>query len=69
MQCATSDLQDMDDTLCCCQLLMPGDKHDVSEFSESAVANTQLHLDLNIPNVSVFLPDRDFFEVLYNRYK
>jgi len=47
---------------------MPGDKQDVGEFLESAVANTQLHLDLTIPNVSVFLSDRDFFEVMYNRY-
>ena len=50
------------------QLLMPGDKQDVSEFLERAVSNTKLHLDLNIPNVNVFLPDRDFFEVIYNRY-
>jgi len=47
---------------------MPGDKQDVSEFLERAVSNTKLHLDLNIPNVNVFLPDRDFFEVIYNRY-
>jgi len=47
---------------------MPGDKQDISEFSECAVTNTQLHLDLNIPSVNVFLPDRDFFEVIYNRY-
>jgi len=48
---------------------MPGDKQDVAEFLESAVSNTQLHLDLTVPNVSVFLPDRDFFEVIYNRWE
>jgi len=47
---------------------MPGDKQDVGEFLESAVANTQLHLDLTLPDVSILLPDRDFFEVIYNRY-
>jgi len=47
---------------------MPGDKQDVIEFLESAVTNTQLHLDLTIPNANAFLPDRDFFEVIYNRY-
>jgi len=51
-----------------CQLLMPGDKQDVAEFQESAIGNTQLHLDLTVHDVSVFLPDRDFFEVIYNRY-
>jgi len=47
---------------------MPGDKEDVGEFLESAISNTQLHLDLTLPDVIVFLPDRDFFEVIYNRY-
>jgi len=46
---------------------MPGDKQDISEFLESAISNTQLHFDLTVPHVDVFLPDRDLFEVLYNR--
>jgi len=45
-----------------------GDKQDVSEFLQLADSNTQLHLDLSIPNINVFLSDRDFFEVIYNQY-
>ena len=46
---------------------MPGDKQDTLEFREKAIENTQLHIDVVIPNLFVYLPNKDFLEVIYNR--
>jgi len=46
---------------------MPGDKQDTLEFQEKAVANTQLHLDITFPNLNIYLPNKDFLEIIYNR--
>jgi hypothetical protein len=47
---------------------MPGDKQDTLEFQEKAVDNTQLHLDITFPNLNIYLPNKEFLEIVYNRY-
>lgn len=49
------------------ELVMPGDREETREFQEKAVANTQILVDIMVPNVDVILPSKDFFELLYNR--
>ena len=46
---------------------MPGDRQEMSEFQDTSVANTRMVLELTLPNVVIVAPDKDFFELLYNR--
>ena len=50
------------------QLVMPGDRKEMSEFQDKTAGNTQTALELTLPNVSLLLPSKDFFETLYNRW-
>ena len=49
------------------QLVMPGDRKEMLEFQDKAAGNTQMVLELTLPNVNLLLPSKDFFETLYNR--
>lgn len=49
-------------------MVMPGDKQEMLEFQEKTAVRTELVLELTLPNVNVFLPSRDLFELIYNRY-
>ena len=50
------------------QLVIPGDRAEMTEFQEKAANNTRMLLDLTLPNVNVVLHNKNFFEILYNRY-
>ena len=46
---------------------MPGDRQEMSEFQDTSVANTRMLVELTLPNVVIVMPDKEFFEVIYNR--
>ena len=52
---------------CIFQLVIPGDASEMSAFQESASNHTKLYIDFTLPCVSAQLPDKTFFELLYNR--
>lgn len=49
------------------EMVLPADKDELKEFQEKCLANTKLVVEITLPNVCLFLPDKHFFEVLYNR--
>ncbi|XP_052770169.1 autophagy-related protein 2 homolog B-like [Mya arenaria] len=49
------------------QMVLPSDREEVQEFIERSVNNTQMEVKINLPNACLFIPDKHFFEVLYNR--
>uniref|UniRef100_T1JN27 Autophagy-related protein 2 n=1 Tax=Strigamia maritima TaxID=126957 RepID=T1JN27_STRMM len=49
------------------QRVMPGDKAEMALFMETTSSNCRFCLDLNLPNWSACLLDKDFYEVVYNR--
>ena len=46
---------------------MPGSKTEMSAFESEVKDHSRVSLDFNIPEVLVYLQDKKFFEVLYNR--
>ena len=48
--------------------MLPGDRQETAEFQEQAMSKTQMSLDLTLPNISVYLKSKAFFELIYNRY-
>ncbi|KAJ8044621.1 Autophagy-related protein 2-like B [Holothuria leucospilota] len=50
------------------QMVMPGDPEDISEFMESSTKSSRFNLELTLPSISVHLPNKDFLEILYNRF-
>ncbi|XP_014663890.1 PREDICTED: autophagy-related protein 2 homolog B-like isoform X2 [Priapulus caudatus] len=49
------------------EMVMPGDKQEMMEFQDKAAVRTEIVLELNLPNVNVFLPSKDLYELIYNR--
>ena len=47
--------------------VMPGDREEINNFQEKSASNTQLLVEISLPNLNVVFPDKQFFEVLYNR--
>jgi hypothetical protein len=50
------------------QLVMPGDRKEMSDFQDKALNSTLMSFEMNFPNINVIIPEKDVFETLYNRY-
>ncbi|XP_019375449.1 PREDICTED: autophagy-related protein 2 homolog B [Gavialis gangeticus] len=49
------------------EMVMPGDAAEMTEFQEKAISNSHYVLELTLPNVHLTLPNKSFYEKLYNR--
>ena len=49
-------------------MVLPADKEELKEFQDKCLSNTKMVVEITLPNACLFLPDKHFFEVLYNRY-
>ncbi|XP_001101467.2 autophagy-related protein 2 homolog B isoform X1 [Macaca thibetana thibetana] len=49
------------------QMVMPGDPVEMTEFQDKAISNSHYVLELTLPNIYVTLPNKSFYEKLYNR--
>ncbi|XP_023392393.1 autophagy-related protein 2 homolog B [Pteropus vampyrus] len=49
------------------QMVMPGDPVEMTEFQDKAISNSHYVLELTLPNVHMTLPNKSFYEKLYNR--
>ncbi|XP_053785030.1 autophagy-related protein 2 homolog B isoform X2 [Desmodus rotundus] len=49
------------------QMVMPGDPVEMTEFQDKAISSSHYVLELTLPNIHVTLPNKSFYEKLYNR--
>uniref|UniRef100_A0A670ZVT8 Autophagy related 2B n=1 Tax=Pseudonaja textilis TaxID=8673 RepID=A0A670ZVT8_PSETE len=49
------------------EMVMPGDAVEMTEFQDKAINNSHYVLELMLPNVYLTLPNKSFYEKLYNR--
>lgn len=49
------------------QMVMPGDPVEMTEFQDKAISNSHYVLELLLPNIHLTLPNKGFYEKLYNR--
>ncbi|XP_021359493.1 autophagy-related protein 2 homolog A-like isoform X1 [Mizuhopecten yessoensis] len=49
------------------EMIMPGDRREIQEFQEKSLGNTHMTLEFSLPFVDLYIPDKHFYEVLYNR--
>uniref|UniRef100_A0A673TVZ0 Autophagy related 2B n=1 Tax=Suricata suricatta TaxID=37032 RepID=A0A673TVZ0_SURSU len=49
------------------QMVMPGDPVEMTEFQDKAISNSHYVLELMLPSIHVTLPNKGFYEKLYNR--
>lgn len=49
------------------QMVMPGDPVEMTEFQDKAISNSHYVLELLLPNIHMTLPNKSFYEKLYNR--
>ncbi|XP_060119197.1 autophagy-related protein 2 homolog B isoform X2 [Heteronotia binoei] len=49
------------------EMVMPGDAVEMIEFQDKAISNSHYVLELMLPNVCLTLPNKSFYEKLYNR--
>lgn len=49
------------------QMVMPGDPVEMTEFQDKAISNSHYVLELTFPNIHMTLPNKGFYEKLYNR--
>ncbi|XP_068110885.1 autophagy-related protein 2 homolog B isoform X2 [Hyperolius riggenbachi] len=49
------------------EMVMPGDTIEMTEFQEKAISNSHYVLELTLPSVYLVLPNKVFYEKLYNR--
>ncbi|CAB3388360.1 Hypothetical predicted protein [Cloeon dipterum] len=55
---------DVDETY---EVVKPGDKKEINDFIEYATKQSKLHIDLILPNATLTIPSKHFYELLYNR--
>ncbi|KPJ18275.1 Autophagy-related protein 2-like A [Papilio machaon] len=48
-------------------LIVPGTDEEMAEFTNSSVENSYIHLDLNLPILSLQLESKQLYEIIYNR--
>lgn len=48
-------------------MVMPGDPVEMTEFQDKAISNSHYVLELSLPTVHITLPNKSFYEKLYNR--
>lgn len=51
-----------------CQMVIPGDVVEMTEFQDKTMSNSRYILELSFPNVQISLPNKAFYEKLHNRY-
>ena len=49
------------------ELVIPASREEVDQFVESTVANCQTLLELSLPQMEAILPNKRFYELIYNR--
>lgn len=49
------------------QLVMPGSRPEMDLFEKGVKENSRLSLEFHIPELLIYLQDKQFFEILYNR--
>lgn len=50
------------------ELIIPGNRQEMLEFIEEGTRGSRLQLDINLPCVSVQIPSKRVYELLYNRF-
>lgn len=48
-------------------MVMPGDVVEMTEFQDKTISNSHYVLELTLPNIHLTLPNKSFYEKLYNR--
>lgn len=48
-------------------MVIPGERSEVADFIEQSTNNCQVVLELSLANLNIVLPNKHFYEVLYNR--
>jgi hypothetical protein len=48
-------------------MVLPADRDELNEFIQKSVNNTKMVVEIVLPNLVAFLPNQQFFEILYNR--
>ncbi|CAH2045147.1 unnamed protein product, partial [Iphiclides podalirius] len=48
-------------------LIVPGTEEEMTEFTTSSVENSSIHLDFNLPILSLQLESKQLYEIIYNR--
>ncbi|GBP70052.1 Autophagy-related protein 2 homolog A [Eumeta japonica] len=49
------------------ELIVPGNEEEMNEFTQHSVQHSLIHLDLNLPVVSLQLESKQLYEIIYNR--
>lgn len=49
------------------QMVMPGDIIEMTAFQDKTISNSHYVLELMLPNIHLTLPNKSFYEKLYNR--
>ncbi|CAK1550463.1 unnamed protein product [Leptosia nina] len=49
------------------ELIVPGTDEEMTEFTNSSVDNSAIHLDFNLPLLSLQLESKQLYEIIYNR--
>ncbi|XP_038206483.1 autophagy-related protein 2 homolog A [Zerene cesonia] len=49
------------------ELIVPGTDEEMAEFTNSSVENSSIHLDFNLPILSLQLESKQLYEIIYNR--
>ncbi|XP_059329597.1 autophagy-related protein 2 homolog B isoform X2 [Ammospiza nelsoni] len=49
------------------EMVMPGDIVEMTEFQDKTISNSHYVLELTLPNIHLTLPNKSFYEKLYNR--
>ncbi|XP_061721748.1 autophagy-related protein 2 homolog A [Cydia pomonella] len=49
------------------ELIVPGNEEEMNDFSNSAIEYSSIHLDFNLPILSLQLESKQLYEIIYNR--
>ncbi|XP_059053209.1 autophagy-related protein 2 homolog A isoform X2 [Achroia grisella] len=49
------------------ELIVPGTDEEMAEFTTSAIENSSIHLEFNLPVLSLQLESKQIYEIIYNR--
>ncbi|CAG9136613.1 unnamed protein product [Plutella xylostella] len=49
------------------ELIVPGNEEEMAEFTSNSVERASIHLDLNLPILSLQLESKQLYEIIYNR--
>uniref|UniRef100_A0A8C3T5Y9 Autophagy related 2A n=1 Tax=Chelydra serpentina TaxID=8475 RepID=A0A8C3T5Y9_CHESE len=51
------------------EMVIPGDPEEMADFQAKTVAASQYALEVTLPSVHIFLPSKEVYESIYNRYR